>query len=62
MIEYYDKVLEEVRRNRENLLNVYGGIDGFHEYMRQERPRLEKDGWKFINPDELRERKSHITP
>ncbi len=43
----------EVRRNRELLLEKYGGIDGLHKHMDEERPVLEKQGWKFITAEEL---------
>ena len=43
----------EVRRNREFLLEKYGGIDELHKHMDEERPVLEKQGWKFITAEEL---------
>ena len=43
----------EVRRNRELLLERYGGIDGLHKHMDEVRPELEKQGWKFITVDEV---------
>jgi hypothetical protein len=43
----------EVRRNREALLKQYGGIDGLHKHMDEERPELEKRGWKFMPIEEI---------
>ena len=43
----------EVRRNREALLEKYGGIDGLHKHMDEERAELEKRGWKFITLEEV---------
>ena len=43
----------EVRKNRELLLKRYGGIDGLHKQMDEERPKLEKQGWKFISVEEI---------
>jgi hypothetical protein len=43
----------EVRRNRELLLEKYGGIEGLHEHMDNERPNLEAQGWKFISTEEI---------
>jgi hypothetical protein len=43
-----DDPIKEVRRNREKLLEMYGGIDGLHKHMDEQRPLLEKQGWKFM--------------
>jgi len=43
----------EVRRNRELLLERYGGIDGLHKHMEEERLELEKKGWTFISIEEV---------
>jgi len=45
--------VSEVRRNREALPKKYGGIDGLHEHMDEQRPELEKKGWKFISIEEV---------
>ena len=45
--------IAEVRRNRAILLEKYGGIDGLHEHMEKERPKLEKSGWKFVSVEEV---------
>ncbi|GAB7140504.1 hypothetical protein RsTz2092_04530 [Deferribacterales bacterium RsTz2092] len=45
--------LAEVRHNREKLLEIYGGIDGLHRHMNEERPELERQGWKFVDPKEV---------
>ena len=47
----------EVRRNREMLLEMYGGIDGLLKHMEEERPKLEQQGWKFVSAEEVRARK-----
>ena len=46
-------LVAEVRRNRELLLEKHGGIDGLHKYMDEERPKLEKQGWKFVSVEEV---------
>ena len=43
----------EVRRNRELLLEKHGGIDGLHKHMDEERPKLEKQGWRFVTLEEV---------
>ena len=43
----------EVRRSRELLLEKYGGIEGLHKHMDDERPKLEAQGWKFITTEEI---------
>jgi len=45
--------IAEVRRNRAMLLEKYGGIDSLHEHMEEERPKLEKLGWKFVSVEEV---------
>ena len=49
--------IAEVRRNRELLLEEYGGIEGLIRHMEEERPKLEQQGWKFITFEELIEKK-----
>ncbi|MCL2010483.1 MAG: hypothetical protein FWG71_08055 [Synergistaceae bacterium] len=46
-------LVAEVRRNRELLLEKYGGIDGLHKHMDEERPKLEKQGWTFVSVEEV---------
>ena len=46
-------LIAEVRRNRELLLEKYGGIDGLHKHMDEERPKLEKQGWTFVSVEEI---------
>jgi hypothetical protein len=50
-----DEIIAEVRKNRAELLEKYGGIDGLHKHMDEERPRLEKEGWHFVTDEELAE-------
>ena len=54
--------IAEVRRNRELLLEKYGGLDGLHKHMDEERPELEKQGWQFITVDEVLAKKDLQTP
>ena len=52
----------EVRRNREILLEKHGGVEGLLKYMDEERPKLEKQGWKFLSLEEILAKKhSHVT-
>jgi hypothetical protein len=55
MNEFYDDIIAEVRRNKAELLEKYGGIDGLHKHMDEERPRLEKEGWHFATDEEIAE-------
>lgn len=52
--------ITEVRRNRELLLEKYGGIDGLHKHMEEEKPKLEKLGWVFISVEEILAKKREI--
>lgn len=47
----------EVRRNRALLLEKYGGIEGLHKHMDEERPELEKKGWIFVPAEAVRLKK-----
>jgi hypothetical protein len=58
MKDYRDEIVAEVRHNRAKLLEMHGGIEGLHKHMDEERPRLEKEGWKFISPEEFAARNS----
>jgi hypothetical protein len=42
----------EVHRIRVELLEEYGGIEGLHKHMAEDLPRLIKEGWKFLTPEE----------
>ena len=53
MIYIDNDPVADVRRNRESLLEKYGGIDGLHKHMDEERPELEKKGWKFISVEDV---------
>ena len=50
-------IVAEVRRNRELLLEKYNGIDGLHKHMDDERPKLQKQGWKFVSIEDVLARK-----
>ncbi|GHV27305.1 hypothetical protein AGMMS4952_08750 [Spirochaetia bacterium] len=53
-------IIAEVRQNREALLEKYGGIEGYLKHLAEERPQLEKDGWKFVSIDEVPSRNHHL--
>ena len=53
MVYVDTNLIAEVRRNRELLLEKYGGIDGLHKHMDEERPKLEKQGWTFVSVEEV---------
>jgi hypothetical protein len=54
-------LVAEVRRNREELLERYGGIEGLHKHMDEERPKLEQAGWKFVSIEEMLAKKREKT-
>jgi hypothetical protein len=47
----------EVRRNRELLLEIHGGIEGLLEYMDEQRPELEQQGWEFVSAEDIAAKK-----
>jgi hypothetical protein len=55
MKDFYDPIIAEVRRNRAMLLEMYGGIDGLHNHMDEDRLRLEKEGVHFLTDEEMAE-------
>ena len=54
-----DEIMAEVRQNKAHLLEKYGGIEGLHKHMEEDRPRLEKEGWRFLAPEEVEAIKHH---
>jgi hypothetical protein len=62
-MKYFDTdIVAEVRKTRENLLVKYGGIEGLPRHMEEERPRLEKEGWKFVTLEEVLAGKEAVVP
>jgi hypothetical protein len=45
--------IEEVHRIRAELLEKFGGLDGWHKHNLAERPFLEKEGWRFATEEEF---------
>jgi hypothetical protein len=50
---FRDPIIAEVRRNRAKLFEMYGGVEGLHKHQNEERPQLEKEGWRFASDDEI---------
>ena len=53
MDNYEEDPVAEVHRIRAELLEEYGGIKGYLQHLDEDRPRLEKEGWRFASPEEL---------
>jgi hypothetical protein len=49
-----DEIMAEVRQQKAELLQEYGGMNGLLKHMDEERPRLEMEGWHFVNSEEVR--------
>jgi superoxide dismutase len=43
----------EVHRIRAELMKEYGSFENWNKHLARERPRLEKEGWKFVTPEEM---------
>jgi hypothetical protein len=56
MITYHDEILEEVHRNKAKASAMYDGSEAFHKQMTEMQLQMEKEGWKFVNINEVRER------
>jgi hypothetical protein len=53
-MKYLDEdPVEEVHRIRAELLEKYGGMKGLHKHMKEDRPRLIAEGWKFLTHEEV---------
>jgi hypothetical protein len=50
---YKDEIVEEVRRYREELQEEYGSAEKYNKHWDELRPRLEKEGWKFVTLEEV---------
>ena len=59
---YYDPFVAEVRHNREQLLELYGGFEKYLQHVDEERPRLEQEGWRFATEEELAALKKRHAP
>ena len=61
-MNYLDEdLVAEVHRVRAELLEEYGGIKGYLKHLNEDRPRLEKEGWRFITAEELAALKNHVS-
>jgi hypothetical protein len=64
-MKYLDEdPVEEVHRIRAELLEKYGGMEGYMKHLDDDLPRLIAEGWKFLTPEEmaaLRNRREPIT-
>jgi hypothetical protein len=64
-MKYIDEnPVAEVHRIRAELLEEHGGIEGYLKHLDDDLPRLVKEGWKIITPEEaavLRKRHDKIT-
>ncbi|MDR1394963.1 MAG: hypothetical protein LBK52_02165 [Deltaproteobacteria bacterium] len=49
----YDDPMEEVRRIREELLEMYGGSEGLRKHLAEQRPRWIKEGKKLVTAEEV---------
>jgi hypothetical protein len=57
-MKYVDTdIVAEVRKNREELLADYGGIKGYLKHLDEDRHRLEREGWKFVDLEEMLRKK-----
>ena len=54
--------LAEVHRIRAELLEEYGGIKGYLKHLNEDRPRLEKEGWRFACTEKLAALKTFEMP
>jgi hypothetical protein len=56
-MNFEDEIVAEVRRHRTELFEQYGTVEAYHKHLEEERPRLEREGWKFADIDEMLRKK-----
>jgi hypothetical protein len=54
---FEDEIVAEVRRRRSELLEEYGGIEGYLKHIETDRLRLEREGWRFADIGEILKKK-----
>ena len=52
-MENWNDFIQSVRKNKAQLLENYGSLEGIYKHQEEDRPRLEKEGWKFISFEEI---------
>lgn len=57
---YQNELIEEVRRNREQVLIDAGGFEEWCKKSRANEVNLKKDGWQFITLEEVLALKNKI--
>jgi hypothetical protein len=55
---FVDEVMRDCWARKAHVAEKYGGWEGLMKHMDEDRPRLEKEGWKFITVEEVRQRKN----
>jgi hypothetical protein len=58
---FEDEVMVEVRERKAHVAEKYGGWEGLMKHMDEDRPRLEKAGWKFVTVEEVRRRSNVLS-
>jgi hypothetical protein len=57
-MEYLDEdPVAEIHRIRTEIMNEFSSFEAWGKYLDAERPRLIKEGWNFITPEEAAARK-----
>jgi hypothetical protein len=49
-----DDPVAEVHRIRAEMLEEYGGIEGYIKHLDEDLPRLIAEGWKIVTPKEIK--------
>jgi hypothetical protein len=57
-MKYVDtEVVAEVRKNREELLEEHGGIEGYLKYLQSQHSRWEAEGFRSVSFEEVQAQK-----
>ena len=52
-MDNWNDFIQGVRKNKAQLLETYGGLEGLFKHQEEDRSRLESEGWKFVSFEEM---------
>ena len=56
---FYDEILEDVHKRKAQVIEDTGNWNDYIHYLKTLRPQMEKDGWVFVDPEEVQKKNLH---
>jgi hypothetical protein len=53
MTGFYDPIVAEVRKTRQDLLEKYGGTEGYNKHLDEMEPKWKAQGWHYETQEEF---------